>query len=91
MVDYLYRCPEGHETTHPAAMGDAAPRTPCHCGEDARRAFTAPMLGGARRATHTAIERAQASAEYPGVVRSTPTVSAPVAPTDPRHAMLPRP
>lgn len=91
MVDYLYRCPDGHETTRAAAMGDATPHTSCSCGQEARRAYTAPMLRGGNRVVHTAMDHAAASADNPEVVRSQPHESAPAAPTDPRHALLPRP
>ncbi|MDA8371592.1 MAG: transcriptional regulator [Nocardiopsaceae bacterium] len=92
MVSYLYRCPERHETTADAPMGKAAPHVECACGEQARRAFTAPMLSSLPRAGQRAVEGAMATAEAPAVVTEVPPAySAPGPASDPRHSLLPRP
>lgn len=89
MAAYLYRCPDRHETTEHAPMGEAPASVECACGTRAARAFTAPMVRSLPRTTHRMREAAAESSEQPRVARRAPEAAAP-APADPRHSLLPR-
>lgn len=94
MVTYLYRCPDRHETDLSAPMGRAPARTGCACGNQARRAFTAPMVRTVPRAGERVRDAAEQSTELPAVTTmSAPAPASAPAPqplADPRHALLPR-
>lgn len=89
MAAYLYRCPDRHETTEHAPMGEAPADVECTCGARAVRAFTAPMVRSLPRTTHRIREAAEESSEQPRVARRATGTPAP-APADPRHSLLPR-
>lgn len=92
MVNYLYRCPERHETTVDAPIGQCATSVPCACGLSARRVFTPPMLSTTSPARRRSVEAAEASAESPTISGPPPAERRrPRPPSDPRHANLPRP
>jgi putative FmdB family regulatory protein len=96
MPRYAYRCDEDGPVDVVRPLG-AAPRViSCPtCGGDARRVFTAPMLGLADRGRMAAIDRAEASRTEPTVVSGAPPPAPrrarPAARPDPRTAALPRP
>lgn len=92
---YAYRCDEDGSVDVMRPLGTAPPTISCpHCGDDAVRMITAPMLGGTRRAEVAAIDRAEASRTDPAVVSALPPRASraprPARP-DPRTAALPRP
>ncbi|PSK95692.1 hypothetical protein CLV63_114125 [Murinocardiopsis flavida] len=92
MVNYLYRCPDRHESTAAAAMGSAPDRIDCACGRPAARAYTAPLISRLSVGQTRAADTAAATADHPNVVGAVPPARAAApAPADPRHALLPRP
>ncbi|GHD24504.1 hypothetical protein [Nocardiopsis kunsanensis] len=89
MAAYLYRCPERHETTEHAPMGEAPASVECRCGARAARAFTAPMVRSLPRTAHRMRDAAVESSEQPRIARRAAGTPAP-APAGPRHSLLPR-
>lgn len=89
MAAYLYRCPDRHEITEHAPMGEAPASVECTCGARAARAFTAPMVRSLPRATHRIRDAAAQSSEQPRIAHRAPETSAP-APADSGHSLLPR-
>ncbi|WP_017614681.1 hypothetical protein [Nocardiopsis salina] len=67
MAAYLYRCPERHETTADAPMGEAPESVQCDCGARAARTFTAPMVRSVPRAVHRMRDVAAESSENPRI------------------------
>lgn len=90
MVTYLYRCPDRHETDLAAPMGQAPAHTDCTCGNEARRAFTAPMVRAVPRAGERVRDAAEQSTELPAVTTMPAPAPGPPPLADPRHALLPR-
>jgi putative FmdB family regulatory protein len=97
MPIYEYRCnQEGvFEITRP--LGTAPQSVTCPvCGGEARRAFSAAVVGiGSRTALFAAMDHAEKSRHEPDVVTSIPSKSAhkqaPVLPLTPALRRLPRP
>ncbi len=97
MATFEYRCDRDgvFEVAGPVGAPPAAATCPA-CGREARRAFSAPMLGSfAPRGLVAAIEGAEKSRDEPEVVTSLPRAGArrrtPVAPLTPTLRRLPRP
>src|SRR5699024_5046823 len=96
MAVYEFRCPEHGSFEIEAAIG-AAPSTPsCSvCGGQARRVFSAPMLGRVGAAVQRAVDNAERSSEEPDVVTSLPAggqrSAQPQYTRDPKHRRLPKP
>jgi putative FmdB family regulatory protein len=93
MTEYEYRCPRCGPFTLRRSMGSATSTAVCPaCGTDGRRRFSALPLRRVQAALAGALERQEASADHPEVTTTIPPRPArPRAPTDPRHAALPRP
>jgi putative FmdB family regulatory protein len=96
MAVYEFICTEHGATTVSMPMESATTSAPCpHCGESARRRYTAPGLVLGDAAARRLIEATTRSAHEPAVVssptgaRRTPVPARPAA--DPRTARLPRP
>ncbi|TDD69770.1 FmdB family zinc ribbon protein [Actinomadura rubrisoli] len=98
MVTYRYRCSGCGPFDLALPMGEGAAERPCgECGAAARRVFTAPSLTRPGNPLTRALDASNASAHEPRVV-SRPAAGPgplerprPAAPSDPRHALLPRP
>lgn len=96
MAIYQFRCDEHGGIELEAAMGTAPPTLSCPgCDRQARRVFSAPMLGRTPRAVATAFEGSQRSADQPDVVTSLPSSADPAhqqrCTHDPKHQRLPKP
>ena len=96
MAVYQFTCGEHGATEHEATIGTAPQAVPCpDCGRQARRVFSAPMLGRLPRATTTAVERAERSGDEPDVVTSIPPRTGRAAQQhythNPAHRRLPKP
>jgi putative FmdB family regulatory protein len=93
MVTYQYRCPGCGFFDLALPMGDAGPEERCtKCGGNARRVFTAPSLTRPGRPLTRALDAQEASAHEPRIVtRPAEAPRRPAPPSDPRHALLPRP
>ncbi|MCD2196207.1 zinc ribbon domain-containing protein [Actinomycetospora endophytica] len=101
MSVYVYRCDEDGPVEIVRPIGTAPAVIPCPtCGVEARRSFTAPMLGrsggdqSGRGERMAAIDRAEASRTEPTVVSAPPPRNSQPRRTprlDPRTAALPRP
>ncbi|MEY9969566.1 putative FmdB family regulatory protein [Streptacidiphilus sp. MAP12-16] len=93
MATYRYRCTGcgSFEVIRP--IGEALLEEPCEaCGDPSRRVFTAPMIARTPVALARARQTQEASAHEPGVVSAVPAARrGPAPPTDPRHALLPKP
>jgi len=73
MAMYEFACDEHGDIELEATIGTAPQTLPCpECGEQARRVYSAPMLGRLPRAMTTALENAERSADAPDVVTSPP-------------------
>ncbi|HEX5878765.1 MAG TPA: FmdB family zinc ribbon protein [Actinomycetota bacterium] len=92
MTEYEYRCPACGPFTVRRSMGSATPSAACPaCRREGRRQFSALPVRRVQAALAGALERQEASADHPEVVRKVPP--RPVrrrAPADPRQAALPR-
>jgi putative FmdB family regulatory protein len=84
MTEYEYRCPACGPFTVRRSMGSATPSATCPaCGRAGLRRVQATLAG--------ALERQEASADHPEVVRKVPPrTGRRKAPADPRQAALPR-
>ncbi|MFI7497656.1 FmdB family zinc ribbon protein [Streptomyces sp. NPDC049687] len=93
MATYRYRCTDCGPFDVIRPIGRALPQEPCEvCGEQARRVFTAPMLGRTSAALARALHAQEASAHEPRVVTDVPPARRRTAGyADPRHAQLPKP
>lgn len=93
MSTYPYRCTNCGPFDVRRPIGEARPEEPCQaCGRRAKRVFTAPMLTRTPAALAHALRAQEASADRPRVVGEVPAPHRrPVAVTDPRHALLPKP
>lgn len=93
MVMYRYRCTGCGPFDLALPMGQADPERPCaRCGEAARRVFTAPSLTRPGAPLTRALDAQAASAHEPRIVtRPAEARRRPAPPSDPRHALLPRP
>lgn len=94
MASYQFMCGEHGGIELETAMGTAPPDLPCpDCGRQARRVFSAPMLGRTPRAVASAFERAERSADEPDVVTSLPSRAGRAGQQrythDPKHRKLP--
>lgn len=73
MTVYQFSCAEHGALELEAAIGTAPQTLSCpDCGGQARRVFSAPMLGRFPRTVATAIEHAESSGDAPQVVHSVP-------------------
>jgi putative FmdB family regulatory protein len=92
-VTYGYRCAGCGPFDLALPMGRARPEQRCpHCGDTARRVFTAPSLTRPGHPLTRALDAQEASAHEPQVVTRAPAAQRRPAPaSDPRHARLPRP
>lgn len=73
MAIYQFMCEEHGGIELDAVMGTAPPTLSCpDCDRQARRVFSAPMLGRMPGAVTTAFERSERSADAPDVVTSVP-------------------
>lgn len=95
MAIYQFMCDEHGGIELEAAMGAAPPTLSCpDCDRQARRVFSAPMLGRTPHAVATAFERAERSADEPNVVTSPPPRSGRAGQQrythEPTHQRLPR-
>lgn len=94
MAIYQFRCHEHGRIELEAAMGTAPPTLPCpDCDRQARRVFSAPMLGRTPHVVATAFERSERSADQPDVVTSLPPRTGRADQQrythDPKHRRLP--
>jgi putative FmdB family regulatory protein len=92
VTEYEYRCPACGPFTVRRAMGSATPSATCPaCGLEGRRRFSALPVRRVQAALAGALERQEASADHPEVVRRVPPrPRRRQAPAGPRHAALPR-
>jgi putative FmdB family regulatory protein len=92
VTEYEYRCPACGPFTVRRSMGSATPSATCPaCGRTGRRRFSALPVRRVQTALAGALERQEASADHPEVVRKVPPrPGRPQAPADPRQAALPR-
>ncbi len=92
MTEYEYRCPACGPFTVRRSMGIATPYATCPaCGRAGRRRFSARPGRRVQAALAGALERQEASADHPEVVRTVPPrPGRRQAPADPRQAALPR-
>lgn len=95
MAMYEFTCEEHGGIELETAMGTAPPTLQCpDCGQQARRVFSAPMLGRLPRALTTAFESAERSGDEPDVVTSPPPRTQRAAQQqythDPMHRRLPK-
>ncbi|RKS76957.1 putative FmdB family regulatory protein [Actinomadura pelletieri DSM 43383] len=93
MVTYQYRCAQCGPFDLTLPMGEARPEQRCaQCEGTARRVFTAPALTRPGAPLTRALDAQQASRHEPQVVTAPPPARrSPAPPSDPRHALLPRP
>ncbi|GAA4231861.1 zinc ribbon domain-containing protein [Actinomadura meridiana] len=92
MVTYQYRCASCGPFDLALPMGGARPEESCaQCDGTARRVYTAPSITRPGSPLTRALDAQEASGHEPQVVKSAPPAPRPAAPTDPRHALLPRP
>ncbi|MFI0479013.1 zinc ribbon domain-containing protein [Actinomadura sp. 9N215] len=93
MVTYQYRCARCGPFDLALPMGGAGPERRCtECDGTARRVFTAPSLTRPGAPITRALDAQEASRHEPRVVRTpAPERRGPKPPSDPRHALLPRP
>lgn len=94
MAIYQYRCAECGPFDVARPIGTARPAETCAgCGGQAPREFTAPHLARTPGPLARALQAQEASAHEPRVVKRAPESQrrTPAPPTDPRHALLPRP
>ncbi|NKY18206.1 FmdB family zinc ribbon protein [Tsukamurella spumae] len=94
MPTYEFRCSSCGPFDAVFSMREVPESTECRCGSPARRGITAPRLGSGASAAMKLLDATRATAENPAVV-SAPTGRARGggggAPSNPRHAALPRP
>ncbi|MBS1889100.1 MAG: zinc ribbon domain-containing protein [Actinobacteria bacterium] len=97
MTTYEYRC-DGDGALQEAEfpLGSAPQAIACgRCGGEARRVFSAPMVGSSRRDLAAMIGRAEKSRTDPDLATSLPPASGrrrtPTAPLTPALKRLPRP
>ncbi len=97
MTTYEYRCDsDGVVIEVGFPLGTAPESVTCeHCGGEARRIFSKPMVVSSRRDLVGMIDRAEKSRTDPEVVTSLPSAGArkatPVLPLTPTLKGLPRP
>lgn len=96
MAAYEFTCDAHGRFEIEAAIGSAPSMQSCPgCGRQARRVFSAPMLGRVGSAVRSAAEHAERSSDEPDVVTSLPARDArsaqPQYTHDPAHQRLPRP
>lgn len=92
MTTYQYRCDRDGVVETPLPMGTAPPELACPaCGRDARRVFSAPLLGLADRRAMSLIDTTERTSEVPDVVTSLPPGHRPrTVPRGPSSAALRR-
>ena len=98
MANYTFRCDEHGAAEHVFPVGTAPQTVDCpHCGAQARRVYSSPMLSVVDRGRMDLIDSTKSSADRPEVVTSVPrggrinSKPTPMAPPDPRLRKLPRP
>ncbi|TMR02997.1 zinc ribbon domain-containing protein [Actinomadura soli] len=92
MVTYQYRCARCGPFDLALPMGRARPEERCaKCDGDARRVYTAPSLTRPGASLTRALDAQEASRHEPQVVTAPRAERRPAPPSDPRHALLPRP
>ncbi|MCA0158099.1 zinc ribbon domain-containing protein [Tsukamurella sp. M9C] len=94
MPTYEFRCARCGPFDATFSMRDVPDATACRCGDPAPRGVTAPQIGRADRGAMRLLDATKATAERPAVVGSPAGAPRPgrgPAPSDPRHARLPRP
>ncbi|MFI0374010.1 FmdB family zinc ribbon protein [Actinomadura sp. 1N219] len=93
MVTYQYRCARCGPFDLALPMGRARPEERCaQCDGTARRVYTAPSLTRPGAPLTRALDAQAASRHEPQVVTTAPPPERrPAPPSDPRHALLPRP
>ena len=93
MATYQYHCPGCGLFDVVRPIGQAGSQEPCRaCAGPSRRVFTAPMLARTPLALARALGAQEASAHQPQVVRAVPAAQRRAGqPSDPRHALLPKP
>ncbi len=94
MPTYEFRCPRCGPFDAVYSMREVPASAACRCGAAAPRGITAPRLGSGAAGAMRLLDATKATAERPAVVGA-PTGRARTggggAPSDPRHARLPRP
>ncbi|MET9325954.1 FmdB family zinc ribbon protein [Tsukamurella sp. NPDC003166] len=94
MPTYEFRCSSCGPFDAVYSMREVPEATACRCGAPARRGITAPRLGSGASRAMKLLDATKATAEKPAVV-SAPTGrtrgGGGGAPSNPRHAGLPRP
>ncbi|BDD83108.1 hypothetical protein TPB0596_28710 [Tsukamurella pulmonis] len=92
MPTYEFRCSGCGPFDAVFSMREVPATTPCRCGAPARRGISAPRLGTGATGAMRLLDATKATAERPAVVSGPPGRSGGGgAPSDPRHARLPRP
>ncbi|CAM4030359.1 zinc ribbon domain-containing protein [Tsukamurella strandjordii] len=91
MPTYEFRCRSCGPFDAVFSMRDVPDATACRCGEQSPRGITAPRLGAGASGAMRLLDATKATAERPAVVSSPGPRSGGGAPSNPRHAALPRP
>ncbi len=91
MPTYEFRCSSCGPFDAVFSMRDVPDATTCRCGAPARRGITAPRLGSGASGAMRLLDATKATADRPAVVSAPPGRTGGGAPSDPRHARLPRP
>ena len=94
MPTYEFRCDSCGPFDAVFSMSTVPQATACRCGASARRGITAPRLGSGASGAMRLLDATKATAERPAVVGAPagrPRTTGAAAPSDPRHARLPRP
>ena len=92
MPTYEFRCSSCGPFDAVFSMREVPAATPCRCGATARRGITAPRLGSGASGAMRLLDATKATADRPAVVSAPPgRTGGGGAPSDPRHARLPRP
>lgn len=94
MPTYEFRCRSCGPFDAIYSMRDVPDAVACRCGEPAPRGITAPRLGSGASGAMRLLDATKATAERPAVVSSPAPRSGGGgggAPSNPRHATLPRP
>ncbi|ADG78340.1 FmdB family zinc ribbon protein [Tsukamurella paurometabola] len=91
MPTYEFRCRSCGPFDAVYSMREVPDSAACTCGAAAPRGITAPRLGSGATSAIRLIDATRATAERPAVVSAPPRRAGGGAPSNPRHAALPRP